>query len=193
MTHLYGIGPDGKPRAVRTNDAGDVLVSGGTGGGSGGGDASAANQLLGNASLASIDADIGAPADAAASTDTGTFSLIALFKRLLAKFTVGFSTPSASLSTVPARGNLTNISGTITAGGTAQQIAAANSQRLGWKVRNLSTSSLWVSTLATAVQSQPSLEIRAGEMYETPPGAQGTGAISIIGPSTGQAFFAREW
>ena len=53
------------------------------GGGGGGGDASAANQLLGNAELVAINADIGAPADAPATSDTGTFSLFAFIKRLL--------------------------------------------------------------------------------------------------------------
>lgn len=53
------------------------------GGGGGGGDASAANQLLGNAELAAINTDIGAPADAPATSDTGAFSLFAFIKRLL--------------------------------------------------------------------------------------------------------------
>lgn len=38
-------------------------------------------------SLANIDSDLGAPADAAATTDTGTFSLIALVKRALTNWT----------------------------------------------------------------------------------------------------------
>jgi hypothetical protein len=29
--------------------------------------------------------------------------------------------------------------------------------------------------------------------YESPPGGQGTGAVSIIGATTSQAFTAREW
>lgn len=49
------------------------------------GAATAANQATEITSLANIDADLGAPADAAATTDTGTFSLIALVKRLLGK------------------------------------------------------------------------------------------------------------
>lgn len=51
--------------------------------------ATSAKQDTGNTSLNNIDTDIGAPADAAASSDTGTFSLIALFKRLLQRFTSG--------------------------------------------------------------------------------------------------------
>lgn len=41
----------------------------------------------GNTSLNNIDTNIGAKADASATTDTGTFSLISLFKRLLTKVT----------------------------------------------------------------------------------------------------------
>lgn len=67
----------------------------------GGGDASAANQVTTNAKLDTIHTDlgtidghvdgleaaIGAAADAAASSDTGTFSLIAIAKRIVAKLT----------------------------------------------------------------------------------------------------------
>ena len=87
----------------------------------------------------------------------------------------------------------TNISGTITLGGTAQNAAAANTSRIGFWIRNNSVASLWISTLATAVQSQPSLEIKPGELYETPPTLNPKGAISIIGPTTSQAWSGREW
>lgn len=63
----------------------------------GGGNASAANQVAGNTSLANIDADLGAPADAAATSDTGTFSLIALFKRGLQNWTTLLSRVPASV------------------------------------------------------------------------------------------------
>jgi hypothetical protein len=50
-------------------------ITSGTGGGGGGGAVTVAD---------GADVALGAKADAAATTDTGTFSLIALFKRLLA-------------------------------------------------------------------------------------------------------------
>jgi 1,2-phenylacetyl-CoA epoxidase PaaB subunit len=87
----------------------------------------------------------------------------------------------------------TNISGTITAGNTAQVLAAANTNRRGWYIRNNSTSSLWVSDMTTAVQSQPSLEIKAGEMYEAPAGGVSMNELSIIGSTTGQSWTGREW
>lgn len=77
--------PNNTPSSLRVNSAGHLLVTGASGGGSG--DASAANQVVGNTSLANIDADLGAPADAAAATDTGTFSLIAFVKRGLQNWT----------------------------------------------------------------------------------------------------------
>lgn len=90
-------------------------------------------------------------------------------------------------------GPLTDISGTITSGGVAQTLAAANPNRNGWWLRNNSSASLWVSDVTTAVQSQPSLEIKAGELYESPYGGQSQKALSIIGGTTGQAFTARQF
>ena len=98
------------------------------------------------------------------------------------------------VSSTPTAGTLTDRSGTIAAGATAQQAAAANAARIGWAVQNLHASAdLWVSTLAAAVPSQPSIRLAAGALYESPPGAQGSGAISIVGAITGQPFSAREW
>jgi len=51
------------------------------------GAATAANQATEIASLGNIDADLGAPADAAATSDTGTFGVIALIKRGLTNWT----------------------------------------------------------------------------------------------------------
>lgn len=47
----------------------------------------AALQTTGNTSVGNVDTNLGAKADASAATDTGTFSLISLFKRLLEKTT----------------------------------------------------------------------------------------------------------
>lgn len=95
------------------------------------------------------------------------------------------SPPSLNLSSGP--------SGSITAGNTAQNAAAANTNRRGFALQNLSSGDLWFSSLATAVLDQPSLKLAAGAYYETPPGAAGVGAISIIGATTGQKYSGREW
>jgi hypothetical protein len=52
------------------------------------GASTSALQTSGNTSLANLDADVGNVADAVATSDTGSFSLIALTKRLLGKFSV---------------------------------------------------------------------------------------------------------
>lgn len=87
----------------------------------------------------------------------------------------------------------TDKSGTITAGGSAQTLMAANANRRGFSIQNNSNGDLWFSGLAAAVQSQPSMRIASGALFETPAHAVGTTAISIIGATTGQAFTAREW
>lgn len=154
---------------------------------------------------------LGAVADAAVTGGaTGSISaklrslsrdLVALIAQIPA--TLGIKTAAASLSVAPASDavfvstpaipTLTSISGTITSGGSAQNAVASNAARKGYLLQNQSNASLWFNTLAAAIQGQPSLELKAGQSYETPPGGQGTGAISIIGSTTGQAFAAREW
>ena len=62
------------------------------------GAATSALQNTTNTSLSSIDADLGAPGDAAATSDTGTFSLIALFKRGLTNWTTLLSRIPALVS-----------------------------------------------------------------------------------------------
>jgi hypothetical protein len=69
----------------------------GSSGGGGAGDASAANQVIGNTSLNNIDVDLGAQADAVATTDTGTFSVIAFIKR-------GMQNWTSLLARIPALG-----------------------------------------------------------------------------------------
>jgi hypothetical protein len=89
---------------------------------------------------------------------------------------------------------LTDRSGTITTGGTAQTLMAANASRKGWAIQNVSSGDLWVNELgSTALLSQPSIKIASGNLYESPLGGSSTAAISIIGATTAQAFTAREW
>jgi hypothetical protein len=91
-------------------------------------------------------------------------------------------------------GTLTDKSGTITLGGTAQVLMAANLSRKGWLVQNNSAGTLWINEIGgTAVQTQPSISIAAGSLYTSPTPGASNAAISIIGATTGQAFTAREW
>lgn len=79
---------------------------------------------------------------------------------------------------------------TITTGGTAQTLFAANTARRGIVVQNQSTGDLYIGN--PAALNQTSLKIPAGGYYETPITFSGTALIQIIGATTGQAFYARE-
>ena len=87
----------------------------------------------------------------------------------------------------------TDRSGTITSGGNAQVLMAANTQRRGCVVQNVSSGDLWISELTTAVAAQPSIKVPAGAEYTCSVNGIPTGALSIIGATTSQAFAAREW
>ena len=88
---------------------------------------------------------------------------------------------------------LSNASGTITTGGTAQTIIAADAGGYHYSVQNNSAGDLWISSLATAIIGQPSLKLATGDYYETPDSLMVTGALSIVGATTGQSFTARKW
>jgi hypothetical protein len=86
-----------------------------------------------------------------------------------------------------------NASGTITAGGTAQELMAANKGRGGFWIQNVSAGDLWINELGTAAATQPSMKLAAGALYESAVTGCTANAISIFGATTGQAFSAREW
>lgn len=89
--------------------------------------------------------------------------------------------------------NTTDKSGTVTSGGTAQVLAAANNYRRGFWIQNQSTGDLWINPTGTAAAAQPSLWLPSGSYWEAPQDGVPAGAISIFGATTGQAFAAREW
>lgn len=84
-------------------------------------------------------------------------------------------------------------SGTITLGGTQQTLMAANTDRKGYLVQNVSAGDLWINDQGNAAATQPSLKLIPGAYYETPLTGAPRTAISIFGATTGQAFTAREW
>jgi len=87
---------------------------------------------------------------------------------------------------------LTDRSGTVTAGGTAQQLMAANSSRRGFSVQNNSNGALTISSVGTA-STTAGMILQPGQLYEAPITGVPTTAISILGATTGQRFDAREW
>lgn len=92
----------------------------------------------------------------------------------------------------PSQGTLTDRSGAITTGGTAQVLMAANSTRRYILFQNTSIADLWINFTTTAAQTQPSFKIPANGSFGMENGFVSTEAISIIGATTGQAFTAKE-
>ena len=92
------------------------------------------------------------------------------------------------------RGPMKDSSGTITLGGTAEPLMDENLGRSNLLIQNQdSTDPIWVDfDGVTAVESQPSIQIPAGVAYEREGVHIPTGAISIVGPTTNQAFTAKE-
>lgn len=91
----------------------------------------------------------------------------------------------------------TNYSGTITLGGTAQTVIAANSSRRYLLIQNISDTALWVDFGATAVQDQPSVKLAAdsgsgGGFLVFEGNFVPTTALSIIGATTGKKFVCKE-
>lgn len=128
-----------------TNATGDPVPTTGGGGGGGSGDASAANQTTQIAAEQAIQAALGAPADAAATTDAGTFSLIALFKRLLGKLTTQLP---AALGPQTAATSLSVTRPTTTA--TLQTGATATGNGTAWSVAGLEFATLHLGGITTA-------------------------------------------
>lgn len=99
---------------------------------------------------------------------------------------------SNPLPTTMPSASLTDRSGTITSGGTAQTLMASNSSRKGWWVQNTSSGDLWINEIGgAAVVGGSSIRLTPGSLYEPP--VLATYAISIIGATTGQTFAGREW
>jgi hypothetical protein len=144
-------------------------------------------QTTGNTSLASIAASSGAPSDAVWDGAAASASQPSLLKSIWTKLSGLLTVDTVVRSTSADRG------GTITAGGTAQQFMAANTSRRGYVIQNQSTGDLYVNCLATAAANQTSLKVPAGALYSTDPHHSGTGACSIYGATTAQAFYAREF
>lgn len=108
-------------------------------------------------------------------------------------------TPSGALATnseinYPVTALSSGLANAITTGGVAQNIIAADAAGYHYFVKNLSNETLWISTLATAVAASPSIPLEAnGGWYETPDSCLVTGALSIIGATTGSSFVVRDW
>ncbi len=107
----------------------------------------------------------------------------------------GLALPSGGGSVA---GPLTDRSGSITEGGTAQQIAAANAARRYFFICNTSVEILYVNVGATATSAN-SYPLAAAASAGAPGGSlvfEGSfipsGSVSILGATTGSTFVAKE-
>lgn len=101
-------------------------------------------------------------------------------------------TVTGTVTTAPQSGTFTDRSGTITLGGTAQQVAAANSSRKYFLFQNVSAETLWINFGTTAVANQPSIKIPVDAGFVLEGLFINTALISVIGATTGSAFVAKE-
>jgi len=92
-----------------------------------------------------------------------------------------------------AAGAVTDGSGSITTGGTSQQIFSANTSRRWLLVQNISNAVLYVNFGAAAVVDSNSIKLNANASYESPAGFVTTATVTVIGATTGQKFVAKQY
>jgi len=107
-------------------------------------------------------------------------------------FVSGGTTPGGAIPTTGNQVTYTDRSGTVTTGGTAQVLMAANAARRGFFVQNNSTGNLTINGLGTATTTAGMI-LAPGQLYEAPATGVPLTAISILGATTGQRFDAREY
>ncbi|WP_080056732.1 hypothetical protein [Spirosoma aerolatum] len=158
--------------------------------------ATAARQDTGNTSLAAINTAIGAKGDAAASSDTGSFSIIAFIKRMLGNWTtlLGTKLPDAiggrvPVEIAPSQSSVTHTAGTITTGGTAQTALAAQAGRKYLLIQNISDTVMYIQLDGGTPTATTSMMLAAnGGSWESPPHFCPVVAIKILCATTGKAF-----
>lgn len=90
--------------------------------------------------------------------------------------------------------NVSDGSGSITEGGTDQELFDANPNRTGLLIQNHSDGDLWINYKGGAAEAKaPSLKLEAGGTYVADPFMVFGGAIRIYGATTGQEFLAEEY
>lgn len=148
------------------------------------------------------DQALGAKADSACGSDTGTCTLIALTKRLQQTLTTLNGIAAASI-VLPVNVTPTDCSGSITTGGTAQTALAAQTTLHGFTIANIDTSEvLWFSTTGTAAASTAgsyplapaTATTFAGlSSFTAPPGFGTNHALSAIATTTGHKWSCTWW
>jgi hypothetical protein len=87
---------------------------------------------------------------------------------------------------------MSNLSGTLTLGGTSQQIAGISLGRRSLTIQNVSDDTLWYSFGRAAVQGAGSYKLEAGELHAYGPDQRTLiqQTINVIGPTTTQGWTA---
>lgn len=83
----------------------------------------------------------------------------------------------------------TDRSGTITTGGAAQNVAAANTARKGLDFQNTSDTEMRVTESGTAASATTGFQVLAGGTFR----ARTNRVISVFCATTGKTFAATEW
>ena len=89
-------------------------------------------------------------------------------------------------------GALTSRSGTVAAGGTRQQLMAANASRKYLLIQNQSAGALYLRFTGNAAADNTSLKLEAGGSYESNGAFCPNQAVDVYGATTAQAWFAVE-
>ena len=103
-------------------------------------------------------------------------------------YTAGGSNASATTSAAP-----TDVSGTITAGGTSQTLAAAKSGRVYLEIQNISDTVMYINFGAAAVVDSNSFRINAGGSYVAPASFCPSTSVTVICATAGKKFVAKEY
>lgn len=110
----------------------------------------------------------------------------------------GVSTPVGAQNPLPvintAGSTASDGSGTLAAGGSAQNLFGGIVPVNGFLVQNNSSAVLWMSDVGSASAGGASIQLAAnGGTFATPSGYKPASAVSLFGATTGQAFAARRW
>lgn len=140
-----------------------------------------------NAGSLTVDAPVGTPAFVRLSDGASPITALPVTDN------AGSLTVDGTVTANPATGALTDRSGTITTGGTAQQAMAANATRKYLLIQNSSDTAMWFNFTTTAVADSPSFYLSPnGGSFVQEGSFVSTEAISIICATTGKKWTAKE-
>jgi hypothetical protein len=90
------------------------------------------------------------------------------------------------------KGTLTNRSGSVTLGGTSQQVMAANATRKYLLFENISTEDMYINFTAAALADDASIKIVPNGSYILEDSFISTEAVNVVSATTGSKFVAKE-